>query len=168
MNWINAMENIAAEHADTVRGIRYRLEEIDSTARATERALGSTAPQTQASAAGSRAHATTKVRVTAEVRDFEPDSRPASLATANLRPEPPTLSSLLERYGTGRPMEIALADGYGSMQTLSLSHFSGMSLGTYIEIAFSSRLADRPFPPLQPSEVVLKEYVRSDSPNLNR
>ncbi len=39
MNWIHAIEQIATEHADTVRTIRQRIEEIENTARTTNHNL---------------------------------------------------------------------------------------------------------------------------------
>jgi hypothetical protein len=39
MNWIHAMENIADQHTDAVRFIRYQIEEIDNTAHATNLSL---------------------------------------------------------------------------------------------------------------------------------
>ncbi|AHH15776.1 hypothetical protein NONO_c09690 [Nocardia nova SH22a] len=40
MNWADTMAKIADEHADNVRRIRYRIEEVDDEARAANAALG--------------------------------------------------------------------------------------------------------------------------------
>ncbi len=40
MNWAENMEKIAGDHADSIRRIRYRIEEVDDEARENNAALG--------------------------------------------------------------------------------------------------------------------------------
>lgn len=56
MNWAENIERIAGEHADSVRRIRYRIEEVDDEARENNAALGVIDSDSEDDADPSREH----------------------------------------------------------------------------------------------------------------
>ncbi len=98
----------------------------------------------------------TRVQIIAEARV---SPRFAHLVPDDVGPVgPTTLAYLRERCGVG-PDEYELMDEFGMKQRFSLAPFAHLSQDTVMAISFRSGSADREFPPLQPGEVLVKEYL---------
>ncbi|CAM2854936.1 hypothetical protein [Skermania piniformis] len=98
----------------------------------------------------------TRVQIIAEARE---SSRFTHLIPDNLgQVGPTTLAYLRERCGVG-PDEYELMDEFGTKQRFSLASFAHLSPDTVMAISFRSGSADREFPPLEPGEVLLKDYL---------
>lgn len=101
----------------------------------------------------------TKVQIVAGARDRRDFERFVIQLDPDERPKPPTLQSLRAKYGVGDDYDIEMRDEYGLAHRFSLAPLAALEAGTYVQIVFRSVPAERQFPPLEPGQHLLKEYL---------
>ncbi len=75
-------------------------------------------------------------------------------------PSLPTLGRILDRSGVGG-WDIEVPDDFGVMQRVSLEAFAHLPRSTYLKVWTRSIAVGRELPDLEPTQLVLRDYVSS-------